>query len=123
MEGSDEAKLSEQALVAWFEKKLGRSFTVPKLDGLEFVGGRVFFVNGVPTGQIAYHDELGRLTGFCFSPAPSDQTTELAKGEDDDLNLVYWEKDGLRYVLVGWTDAKKLTDLAAGLRATYGEDT
>ena len=74
-------------------------------------------------GQIAYHDRFGRLTGFCFTPGPDGPTTALREGQDDDLNLVYWEKDGLRYVLVGWTDANKLTDLAAGLRATYGEDT
>ena len=47
-----------QMLTKWLGRTLGRSFTVPTLEGLTFVGGRVFFVNGVPTGQIAYHDSL-----------------------------------------------------------------
>jgi anti-sigma factor RsiW len=120
------AKQQEQGqmLTKWLGRTLGRPFTVPALEGLTFVGGRVFFVNGVPTGQIAYHDSIGRLTAFCFSPAPGNQTTELTTGEDGDLNLAYWEKAGLRYVLVGWADREaELKPLAEQLRETYGEET
>ena len=123
VEVSAEEQRKKQALTKWLGSTFGGPFTVPDLEGLTFVGGRVFFVNGVPTGQIAYHDSEGRLTGFCFTPGPVGATTELSAGQDDDLNLLYWEKEGLRYVLLGWTDFKQLTPLAAQLRQTYGEDT
>ena len=123
VEVSAEEQRKKQALTKWLGSTFGGPFTVPDLEGLTFVGGRVFFVNGVPTGQIAYHDSEGRLTGFCFTPGPVGATTALSAGQDNDLNLLYWEKEGLRYVLLGWTDFKQLTPLAAQLRQTYGEDT
>ena len=114
----------KRMLTKWLGRMLGRPFTVPALEGFTFVGGRVFFVNGVPTGQIAYHDNIGRLTAFCFSPAPGNQMTELSKGQDGNLNLVYWEKAGMRYVLVGSADREaKLMPLAEELRESYGEQT
>ena len=123
VEGSDKATLSEQALIKWFNNKLGRPFPVPDLEGFTYVGGRVYPINGAPTALIGYHDQSGRLTALCFSPAPGNQTTELVKGEDGDLNLVYWEKGGFRYVLVGETGFDLLEPLAGELRQTYGEDT
>ena len=123
VEGSDKATLSEQALIKWFDKKLGRPFPVPKLEGFTYVGGRVYPINGAPTALIGYHDGLGRLTALCISPAPGDQTTNMVEGEDGDLNLFYWEKGGFRYALIGWADDSLLKPLAAELRESYGEAT
>ena len=123
VEGSDDKRLSEQALIKWFNTKLGRPFPVPNLEGLKYVGGRVYPINGAPTALIGYHDNLGRLIALCFSPAPGDQTTELGEGGDGDLNLVYWEKGGFRYALVGEAGPDLLKDLAGKLLKTYGEET
>ena len=102
----------------------GRSFSVPDLSlaGLTFVGGRVFFVNGMPTGQIAYHDPEGRLLGFCFTQSGDNDTTKLALDRRNDLNLAHWRKAGLQYVLVGWTDIGLLGPIAEQLRQNYGDE-
>jgi len=104
---------------------LGYSFTVPDLSaaGLTFVGGRVFAVNGMPTGQIAYHDQDGQLTGFCFAPSSDGQDSDPELSQDGDLNLVSWRKNGIGYVLVGWVDPAKLGLLGTQLQRNYGEDT
>ncbi|MDH3770786.1 MAG: hypothetical protein OET79_07355, partial [Nitrospirota bacterium] len=123
VEISAEQQEEKQMLTKWLGSTFGRSFTVPELDGLTFIGGRVFFVSGIPTGQIAYHDAEGRLTGFCFTPSQDVQTSELIEGRDDDLNLVYWRKGAFHYVLVGWAASDQLKPLAAELQQTYGEET
>ena len=122
VEVSAKAERDKQMLTKWFRDTFGRSFSIPELDGLTFVGGRVFFVNGVPTGQIAYHDEQGRLTGFCFTRGPEGQQIPVSEGRDDDLNIAYWLKGGWQYVMVGWADRRQLTPLAIQLQLTYGND-
>jgi len=114
----------KQALTKWLAKMLGHSFTVPDLSaaGLTFVGGRVFAVNGIPTGQIAYHDREGRLTGFCFKPSSDEQESTPTLSHDDDLNLVSWQKNGIDYVLVGWTDPAQLGLVGTQLQRNYGDD-
>jgi len=112
----------KQALTKWFRATFGQSFTIPNLEGLTFIGGRIFFVNGVPTGQIAYHDQKGRLTGFCFTRGPNGQAIPVAEGRDDDLNIAYWLEDGWQYVLVGWEDHRQLTPLAVELQQSYGDN-
>lgn len=122
VEVSAKAERDQQMLTKWFRNTFDRSFSIPELDGLTFVGGRVFFVNGVPTGQIAYHDEQGRLTGFCFTRGPKGQQIPVSEGQDDDLNIAYWLKDGWQYVMVGWADRRQITPLAIQLQLTYGND-
>lgn len=94
VEVSAKAERDQQMLTRWFRNTFGQSFTIPDLEGLTFIGGRVFFVNGVPTGQIAYHDQQGRLTGFCFTRGPNGQQIPVSAGHDDDLNMAYWLKNG-----------------------------
>lgn len=113
----------QQALTNWFKSMLGRNFSVPDLSaaGLTFVGGRVFAVNGIPTGQIAYHDRQGQLTGFCFKPGSEDQESGPTFRQDDDLNLISWQKNGIDYVLVGWMDPAELGLIGTQLQRNYGE--
>lgn len=76
----------------------------------------------MPTGQIAYHDQEGKLLGFCFTPSGDKKTTELALDQRDDLNLAHWQKAGLQYVLVGWTDTGLLGPVAEQLWQNYGDE-
>ena len=124
VEVSAEQQANKQMLTKWLASILGRDFTVPDLSkaDLTFIGGRVFFVNGVPTGQIAYHDAEGRLTGFCFTESPEQADRDLAVAQDQDLNLVSWSKQGVDYVLIGWADAPELKWIAKGLQKSYGDD-
>ncbi|MGI9437236.1 MAG: anti-sigma factor family protein [Geminicoccaceae bacterium] len=90
--------------------------------GLTFVGGRVFFVNGMPTGLIAYHDREGKLTGFRFTPNSDGQESAPTLSQDNDLNLVSWQKNGIDYVLVGWADPAELGLVGTQLQRNYGDE-
>ena len=120
-----EVELAEDKMLrTWLEQMLpGRTFPIPNLSkaGLDFVGGRVFFVDGAPTGQIAYHDPEGQLVGFCFTPIRDDQISPLELTQENDLNVAGWRKAGLQYVLIGWTDLGLLGPVAEQLRQKYGE--
>ncbi len=113
-----------QALTKWLANTMGRDFTVPDLSrvNLTFVGGRVFFVDGKPTAQIAYHDDQGRLTGFCFTAKPGDPDTDPKRTQNDDLNLVSWTKNDVEYVMVGWNAASELDWIAGELQRQYGDN-
>jgi len=124
VEVSAEQQAKKQMLTTWLASMMGRDFPVPDLSeaDLTFIGGRVFFVNGVPTGQIAFHDTEGRLTGFCFTESQDQADRDLAVSQDDDLNLVSWSKRGVDYVVIGWAEAPELKWIAKGLQKSYGDD-
>jgi len=113
-----------QALTKWLANTMGRDVTVPDLSrvNLTFVGGRVFFVDGKPTAQIAYHDDQGRLTGFCFTAKPGNPDTDPKRTQNDDLNLVSWTKNDVEYVMVGWNAASELNWIAGELQRQYGDN-
>jgi anti-sigma factor RsiW len=119
-----EVEQQKGMLTKWLITMLGRGFTVPDLSaaGLTFIGGRVFFVNGMPTGQIAYHDREGQLTGFCFTPNSDGQESAPTQSQDNDLNLVSWTKNGIDYVLVGWADPAELGLVGTQLQRNYGDN-
>ncbi len=123
VEISAEEQRNEQALTTWMKNVLGKDFTVPDLSGkgMTFVGGRVFFVNGVATGQFAYHDDQGRLTGFCLTPSEEGKGDAWRVGKSGRLNAIYWQKKGFQYVLVGDADPKVLASIAKDLHKAYGE--
>ena len=122
VEISAEEQRNEQALTKWMKNVLGKDFAVPDLSeaGMTFVGGRVLFVNGVATGQFAYHDDQGRLTGFCLTPSADGQENGWRVGQSGDLNAIYWQKKGYQYVVVGYTEPATLAPIAAKLQKTYG---
>ena len=122
VEISAEEQRNEQALTKWMKNVLGEDFAVPDLSeaGMTFVGGRVLFVNGVATGQFAYHDDQGRLTGFCLTPSEDGQENSWRVGQSGDLHAIYWQKKGFQYVLVGYTEPATLAPIAAKLQKTYG---
>jgi anti-sigma factor RsiW len=116
---------TEAGLVTWLRMFFDREITVPDLSefGMEFVGGRVFSVDGQPVGQIAYHDREGRLTGFCFKTAEDGEQTGVRFGQSGDLGAISWQKGGLDFVLVGFADLEKvLAHVAGELFNTYGDD-
>ena len=122
VEVSAEEEEKEQGLTKWFANMVSRRFPVPDLSaaGLTFVGGRVFPVNGVPTGQIAYHDDQGRLTGFCFTPSEDGRENDWRAEKRGDLNVISWQKKGFKYVLVGYAEPAALAPIAVKLHKTYG---
>ena len=108
--------------LTWLSKKLGRAIAVPDMTnaGLTFIGGRLFFVNGMPVGQLAYHDEQGKLVGFCLMPIPSGDEKELTRSRNgDDLHLVDWHDQAYRYVLIGFDNPDRIERLGRWLSKAY----
>lgn len=124
VEVTAEQEQKNKMLTKWLGKMLGQEFSVPDLSnvGMSFIGGRVYFVDGRPTGQIAYHDAQGQLVGFCFTPAQNSAESALKLGQDADLNLGYWQKNGFEFAMVGWTDLGLLSLVAEHLQKNYGEE-
>jgi len=115
-----------QMLTKWLSNTLGSDFTIPDLSdaGMTFIGGRVFFVNGVPVGQIAYHDRQGSLTGFCFKRNPTGSEKSLTQSQyGNALQLINWQDRDFQYVLIGFEDFDSLEPIARQLEATYGDET
>ena len=113
-------------LLTWLSRSLGRAVTVPDLTDhdLRFIGGRLFFVNGMPVAQLSYHDRLGRLTGFCFMPNPSGEEKEPSQSRNgDDLYLVDWKDEAYQYVLIGFDRFERLRPVADELAETYRYET
>jgi len=124
VEVTAEQQQKAQMLTKWLSNTLGSDFTIPDLSdaGMTFIGGRVFFVNGVPVGQIAYHDRLGRLTGFCFKRNPTGTEKSLNQSQyGNALQLIDWQDRDFQYVLIGFEDSETLEPIAERLEATYGD--
>ena len=113
-------------LLTWLTRRLGRPVTAPDLTqyDMEFIGGRLFFVNGMPVAQLAYHDENGRLLGFCFMRNPSgDEKAPDETRNGDDLYLIDWKDEAYQYVLIGFEDFRTLEPIAKQLARTYRYET
>ena len=126
VEDTAEQQQKAQMLTKWLSKTLGSDFSIPDLSdaGMTFIGGRVFFVNGVPVGQIAYHDSLGRLTGFCFKRNPTGTEKSLGQSQyGNALQLIDWQDRDFQYVLIGFEDPETLEPIAEYLEASYGDET
>lgn len=126
VEVTAEQQQRAQMLTKWLSNTLGSDFTIPDLSdaGMTFIGGRVFFVNGVPVGQIAYHDRQGRLTGFCFKRNPAGSEKSLSQSQyGNALQLIDWQDRDFQYVLIGFEDFETLEPIARQLEATYGDET
>ncbi len=126
VEVTAEQQQKTQMLTKWLSKTLGGDFAIPDLSdaGMTFIGGRVFFVNGVPVGQIAYHDSQGRLTGFCFKRNPTGSEKSLSESQyGNALQLIDWQDRDFQYVLIGFEDFQTLEPMAEHLEATYDDET
>ncbi len=120
-----EQEQQSRMLTTWLSKQLGRDIIIPDLSdaGMTFIGGRLFFVNGQPVGQIAYHDRHGRLTGFCLKRNPTGRVKSLTRSQHGDvLQLINWQDQAYQYVLVGFEDFETLEPLAEALERSYGEN-
>jgi len=118
-----------QALTKWLSNELGGEITVPlnlpMQGGLTFVGGRVLYTtDGQPIGQIAYHDNEGRLTAFCIkrNPTGADQDVKQAQFFGR-LQMIHWQDETFQYAVVGFEDFETLEPVATWLESNYGKDT
>ena len=122
----------DQALVAlsnWLSSELDHQIKIPTglpmEGGLAFVGGRVLpTISGTPVGQIAYHDDQGRLTAFCIKRNPTGVVQGLQERQFfGQLQMIHWQDEDFQYVMVGFADFGALEPVAEWLQENYGEET
>lgn len=130
VDGDDRQALlkAAQGLSNWLSNELGREIKIPlglpMEGGLDFVGGRVLpTISGTPVGQIAYHDDQGRLTAFCLKRNPTGVVQDLERRRFfDQLQMIHWQDEDFQYVVVGFADFEALKPVAEWLKSNYGDD-
>lgn len=110
---SDDPALHDRQL-AIVASRLGIALaaTAIALPELTFKRAQIFDYEGRPLGQIAYADAAGQPVALCILRQDLPEaglTTEERHG----INIVYWSKDGLGYLLAGRLPADRLEAMAA----------
>lgn len=82
------------------------------LPELTFKRAQIFDYEGRPLGQIAYTDAAGQPVALCILRQDL-PVAGLTSEERHGINIVYWSKDGLGYLLAGRLSADRLETIAA----------
>jgi anti-sigma factor RsiW len=102
----------------WFQGKIPFTFNLPELQNSEFtlLGGRVAYLGQAPGAQLIYQIRKHEISVFIFQegairgalPSDSGPLTHAT------FNFQSWDRNGLRYIVIGDAsagDLSKLTDL------------
>ena len=99
----------------WFEGRLPFSIDLPDLPGpdVALIGGRLAWFRHTPAAHIVLRDRQHRLSLFIL-PADTPIGRALANGQRrrNGVGNQVWERDGLRYILVGDPDPQELCRVA-----------
>lgn len=103
----------------WFQGKIPFTFNLPELQGSEFtlVGGRVTYLDQAPGAHLIYQVRKHEISVFIFSeralqmPNPKGGAVSALS-----FNTESWERNGLRYFVVGDASADDIAALSRLLR-------
>jgi len=88
----------------WFEGKIPFTFNLPELQGTSFelVGGRVSYLQQSPGAELIFRVRKHQISVFIFQErvVPSD-FARSAEIEARSFHLEIFERDGLRYFVIG----------------------
>lgn len=100
----------------WFQGKIPFTFTLPELQGSEFslVGGRVTYLEQTSGAHLIYQVKKHQISVFIFP----ERETSIPSGVVNQLtfNVDSWSKNGLRYFVIGDTNADDIRALSKLLR-------
>ncbi len=92
-------------------------------EGLDFMGARQLVINGMTVAQLAYKDDEGQLFAFCVMRNMSGQEKQLTPSRyGADLQLVDWNDQKYRFVVVGFEPIDELQGLAEKIQQSYASD-
>jgi len=104
----------------WFQGKLPFTFSLPELLGSDFtlVGGRVTYLEQAPGAHLIYQIRKHEISVFIFQEREAG-AANLPSGAAHALsfNEETWTHDGLRYFVVGDTNAADIRALSDLLRS------
>jgi anti-sigma factor RsiW len=103
----------------WFQGRIPFTFNLPKLEGTEFalLGGRVFYLDQTPGAHLIYQIRKHEISVFIL-PDRASEIKNLPSGIANNLsfNMDTWAQNGLRYLIVGDTNADDIRALAMFLQ-------
>ena len=108
------------------ELGINRPLPLPRVlagEGLNFMGARQLVINGMTVAQLVYKDEDGKLFAFCVMRNMSGQEKQRTPSQfGANLQLVDWNDQKYRYVVVGYEPIEKLQGLAQQLQRSYASN-
>jgi len=115
----DVASSDRHTVKPWFQGKIPFTFNLPELAGTEFVllGGRVFYIEQTPGAHLIYRIRKHEISVFIL-PDRREEMKDLPSGTANALsfNTDTWTQNGLRYFLIGDTNADDIRALGKLLR-------
>jgi anti-sigma factor RsiW len=104
----------------WFAGKIPFSFNLPELQGsaFELAGGRVSYLEQSPGAELIFRVRKHQISVFIFQERAASGFPGLAEMDARSFHLETWEKDGLRYFVIGDAsaeDIRSLSDLMKGM--------
>ncbi|MFS4579747.1 anti-sigma factor family protein [Phaeobacter sp. C3_T13_0] len=104
-----------QAVLGQMQQKIGIDLkAIPELDGMTFKRAQMLAIDDAPLAQIAYLADDGTPFALCIMRIGGpDQITEHIQSHD--LSATTWSKNGVGYVLIGGSDAARVSEIATDL--------
>ena len=103
----------------WFQGKVPFTFNLPELGdtGFQLLGGRVTYLEQVPGAHLIYQLRKHEISVFIFPARALPANLPANLPAENAFHLVTFTEGGLRYYVVGDTNAADLESLASLLRA------
>ena len=108
---------------SWMGKRLGRRLQVADLSrhGSQFKGGRLIPVEGNATALFVYQADGGELFSVAITQSWSKGERTRNAVRKSGLDMVFWSRAGLAYVVMGPLDPSLLDSIAKDLEKHFDE--
>jgi anti-sigma factor RsiW len=104
----------------WFQGKIPFTFNLPELQNSEFtlLGGRVTYLGQTPGAELIYQVRKHQISVFIFPDrAVGRELGSSSKSEKElSFNIESWDRDGLRYFVIGDASSNDIHNLAELLK-------
>jgi anti-sigma factor RsiW len=104
----------------WFQGKIPFTFSLPELQNSDFtlVGGRVAYLGQAPGAELIYQIRKHQMSVFIFQDRVVGRDLESSSQprKEFSFNLESWDRDGLRYFVIGDASAEDIRILAELLK-------
>jgi anti-sigma factor RsiW len=103
----------------WFQGKIPFTFNLPELTNSDFIllGGRVAYLGQAPGAQLIYQIRKHQISVFIFQDATGARIEQRARKKLS-FTVESWDKDGLRYFIIGDASGDDIHRLANLLKAS-----
>jgi len=117
----DVASTDQHTVKPWFEGKLPFTFNLPELEGSSFklMGGKLMYYKNRPGAQLLFDLRKHQLSVFILQEqaGATPKSMGIATVRQKGFNEETWGQGGLRYVVIGDTNAADVRSLGDLLRA------